>query len=151
MHHPYYFCFPATIPFVFSAGFIRLVSPCVLQMYRCSDASQRIVVLKDQKNKAAHADSAQLACEAAGAIRTVSSLTREADCLRLYSSSLDGPLRMSNKTSLWSNMIYGFSQASGSWAIALVFWYGSTLVSRLEISTAAFFTALMVRSLSNMG
>ncbi|KAL4079028.1 P-loop containing nucleoside triphosphate hydrolase protein [Scleroderma citrinum] len=109
------------------AGFVRL----------------HIVVLKDKKNKAAHADSAKVACEVAGAIRTVASLTREEDCLRLYSNSLEEPLRRSNKTSLWSNMIFAFSQSTSFWAIALVFWYGAGLVSRLEISTMAFFVALM--------
>ncbi|KAL4068767.1 P-loop containing nucleoside triphosphate hydrolase protein [Scleroderma yunnanense] len=117
----------AVIPVVFSAGFVRL----------------HIVVLKDKKNKAAHADSAKVACEVAGAIRTVASLTREEDCLRLYSNSLEEPLRRSNKTSLWSNMIFAFSQSTSFWAIALVFWYGAGLVSRLEISTMAFFVALM--------
>ncbi|KAI6030747.1 P-loop containing nucleoside triphosphate hydrolase protein [Pisolithus orientalis] len=117
----------ACIPLVFSAGFIRL----------------RVVVLKDQQNKAAHDDSAKLACEAAGAIRTVASLTREDDCLKLYSSSLEEPLRNSKKSAIWSNLVYAFSQSSTFWVIALVFWYGSRLVSTLEISTTNFFTALM--------
>ncbi|KAL4080878.1 P-loop containing nucleoside triphosphate hydrolase protein [Scleroderma citrinum] len=103
----------------------------------------RIVVLKDQANKAAHATSAKLACEAAGAIRTVSSLTREEDCLKLYTSSLDEVLRRSNRTSIWSSILFAFSKSSAFWAIALTFWYGSTLVSRLEVSTTGFFTALM--------
>ena len=144
----YNYYFPACVPLVFSVGYIRLVSRMYCPVHYRSDISKRIVVLKDQQNKAAHEDSAKLACEAAGAIRTVSSLTREADCLRLYSNSLEGPLRRSNKTSLWSSLIFAFSQASTFWAIALVFWYGSTLVSRLEITTTAFFTALMVRILS---
>ena len=61
--------------------------------------------MKDARNKAAHAISAQLACEAAGAIRTVSSLTREEDCLKQYSNSLDEALERSNKAALWSNLI----------------------------------------------
>ncbi|KAI5990808.1 hypothetical protein EDC04DRAFT_2614041 [Pisolithus marmoratus] len=48
---------------------------------------------KAQKNKAAHDDSAKLACEAAGAICTVVSLTHEDDCLRLDPSCLDKPLK----------------------------------------------------------
>jgi len=38
---------------------------------------QRVVILKDQVNKKAHAESAQLACEAAGSIRTVASFSEE--------------------------------------------------------------------------
>ena len=102
------------------------------------------MVLKDQMNKKAHAESAQLACEAAGSIRTVASLTREADCLALYSKSLEGPLQQSNKSAVWANLLYAFSEASVFGVIALVFWYGSVLVSRLEATTLQFFVALMV-------
>ncbi|KAI6010757.1 P-loop containing nucleoside triphosphate hydrolase protein [Pisolithus orientalis] len=124
----------ACVPLVFSAGFVHL----------------RVVVLKDQQNKAAHDDSAKLACEAAGAIRTVASLTREDDCLKLYSSSLEEPLRNSNRSAIWSSLIYAFSQSSTFWVIALVFWYGSRLASNLEISITNFFTALVGVTLGAM-
>ncbi|KAG1751165.1 P-loop containing nucleoside triphosphate hydrolase protein [Suillus lakei] len=117
----------ACIPVLVSAGYIRL----------------RVVVLKDQQNKAAHESSAQLACEAASAIRTVASLTREEDCLQLYSSSLEEPLRRSNRTALWSNLFFALSQSTSFWVISLIFWYGSILVSNLEISVTNFFIALM--------
>lgn len=117
----------ACVPFLMSTGYIRL----------------RIVVLKDQKNKKAHEESAQIACEAAGAIRTVASLTREDACLELYSESLDEPLRNSNRTSLWSCLLYSISQSFAFFAIALVFWYGSRLVSYREFTSKQFFTALM--------
>ncbi|KAI0346005.1 P-loop containing nucleoside triphosphate hydrolase protein [Trametopsis cervina] len=116
----------ACMPFVVSAGFVRL----------------HVVVLKDQKNKKAHEASAQLACEAAGAIRTVASLTREADCLRLYSESLDEPLKQSTKTALWSNLLYALTQAAGFFVISLIFWWGAQLVSRQEYGTFQFFVAL---------
>lgn len=84
----------ACIPLVIGAGYIRL----------------RVVVLKDQTNRRAHEDSAQLACEAAGAIRTVASLTREDDCYQMYSKSLEGPLRVSNRSSFVSNGAFALSQ-----------------------------------------
>ncbi|KAJ6559121.1 P-loop containing nucleoside triphosphate hydrolase protein [Mycena vulgaris] len=117
----------ACTPFLVSAGYIRL----------------RVVVLKDQKNKAAHEGSAQLACEAAAAIRTVASLTREDDCCALYSQSLEEPLRQSNRTAIWSNLLYALSQSMIFFVIALVFWFGATLVSRRECSTFQFFVGLM--------
>jgi ATP-binding cassette, subfamily B (MDR/TAP), member 1 len=116
----------ACVPLVISAGYVRL----------------QVVVLKDQKNKKAHEASAQLACEAAGAIRTVASLTREDDCLRLYSESLEGPLQESNRTAVWSNLLFAITQAMSFFVIALVFWYGSRLISTLEFGTYAFFVAL---------
>jgi ATP-binding cassette subfamily B (MDR/TAP) protein 1 len=102
-------------------------------------------MLKDRKNKSAHEISAQVACEAVASIRTVASLTREEDCLHLYSASLEEPLMKSNKTSLWSNMLYALSQSVQFYVIALVFWYGSTLVASLEITITAFFVVFMVR------
>ncbi|KAL0069818.1 hypothetical protein AAF712_003088 [Marasmius tenuissimus] len=117
----------ACTPLLVTTGYIRL----------------RVVVLKDQTNKKAHAGSAQLACEAAGSIRTVASLTREEDCLRLYSQSLEGPLKQSNRTALWSNALFALSQAMVFFVISLVFWYGSRLVASLEISTFKFFVGLM--------
>jgi ATP-binding cassette subfamily B (MDR/TAP) protein 1 len=120
----------ASIPLLVSTGYIRL----------------RVVVLKDQHNKKAHEESAQLACEAAGAIRTVASLTREDDCLRLYSESLEKPMRESNRTSIWSNALFALSQSFTFYVIALVFWYGSRLVSVGEFTSYDFFIGLMVRA-----
>ncbi|KAI9462777.1 P-loop containing nucleoside triphosphate hydrolase protein [Lactarius psammicola] len=117
----------ACIPFLISVGYIRL----------------RVVVLKDQQNKKAHEESAQLACEAAASIRTVASLTREDDCLELYSRSLEEPLRKSNRTAIWSNSLYAISQAFSFFIISLVFWYGARLVSYQEFTTKQFFTGLM--------
>jgi ATP-binding cassette subfamily B (MDR/TAP) protein 1 len=117
----------ACMPLLMSAGYIRL----------------RVIVLKDQANKKSHASSAQLACEAAGAIRTVASLTREEDCLQMYSQSLEEPLRRAKRTAVWSNLIYAFTQAGSFFVIALVFWYGSRLVSFGEFSTFQFFVGLM--------
>ncbi|CCA75810.1 probable Leptomycin B resistance protein pmd1 [Serendipita indica DSM 11827] len=117
----------ACIPFVISAGYVRL----------------RVVVMKDQINKHAHEDSAQLACEAAGAIKTVASLTREEDCLRLYSKSLEEPLRVSNRSAFNSTFWFALSQSMVFFVIALVFWYGSRLVASLEYNTFQFFVCLM--------
>ncbi|KAJ3566036.1 hypothetical protein NP233_g7253 [Leucocoprinus birnbaumii] len=117
----------ACTPLLVSTGYIRL----------------RVVVLKDQRNKKAHEESAQLACEAAGAIRTVASLTREEDCLRLYSESLELPLQRSNRNAIWSNALYSFSQAQVFFVISLIFWFGSRLVANLEYSTFQFFVGLM--------
>ena len=102
-------------------------------------------MLKDQKNKKAHEESAQIACEAAASIRTVASLTREKYCLDLYSKSLEEPLRRTNRSAVWSNLIFAISQSMMLFVVALVFWYGAKLVSQLEMGTTAFFVCLFVR------
>lgn len=117
----------ACTPLLLSTGYIRL----------------HVVVLKDQANKKAHEDSAQLACEAAGSIRTVAALTREDDCLNIYSKSLEIPLQKSNRSAIWSNALFALSQSFTMFTIALVFWYGAGLVSRREASTFEFFVGLM--------
>jgi ATP-binding cassette subfamily B (MDR/TAP) protein 1 len=61
----------------------------------------------------------------------------------LYSKSLEEPLNKSNRSALWTNLIFAFSQAQTFWVIALVFWYGAVLVSRLEATTFDFYVALM--------
>lgn len=92
------------IPLVISAGYIRL----------------RVVVMKDQTNRRTHAESSQVACEAAGAIKTVASLTREEDCLKIYSKSLETPLKVSNRSALNSTLWFSLSQSMSFFVIALV-------------------------------
>ena len=117
----------ASLPFVIGSGYIRL----------------RVVVLKDQVNKKTHEESAQLACEAVGAIRTVASLTREQNCCDIYSQSLEAPLRTAARASLRSTLAYAISQALSFFVIALVFWYGSRLVAAQEYNSDQFFVCLM--------
>lgn len=136
----------ACAPLIVSVGYIRLVRHfCQLAKYGRSPYPQRLVVLKDQKNKKEHEASAQLACEAAGAIRTVASLTREQDCCKLYSQSLEEPLQRSNRAALYSNLFWALSQSMPFYVIALIFWYGSRLVASLEYTPFHFFVTLMVR------
>lgn len=120
----------ACIPFVIGTGYIRL----------------HVIRLKDVTNKRLHEDSAQLACEAAGAIRTVASLTREDDCYQEYSRSLEIPLQKSNRSSIWSTSAFAISQAMSFFVIALIFWEGSRLVASLEYDTFTFFVCMMVCS-----
>jgi ABC-type bacteriocin/lantibiotic exporter with double-glycine peptidase domain len=134
---------------VFRCLFLQATSVWYVTLYLLWNSQvltylQQVVVLKDQRNKAAHESSAQLACEAASAIRTVASLTREDDFLQLYSTSLEGPLRRSNRTALWSSLFFSLSQAMSFFVISLIFWYGSILVSHFEITVTGFFVALMV-------
>jgi len=134
----------ACIPFIVSAGYIQLVGDRSSYVCRLLIISQRVMNLRDSKTKKAHSDSAQLACEAAGAIRTVASLTREDECLRIYSRSLEEPLHKSNRASFWATGLYALSQAAIFFALSLTFWYGSKLVANGEATLFNFFTVLMV-------
>ncbi|KAJ6611113.1 P-loop containing nucleoside triphosphate hydrolase protein [Mycena sp. CBHHK59/15] len=124
----------ACAPLLFFTGYVRL----------------RVIVLKDEHNKAAHVDSAQVACEAAASVRTVAALTSEDYCCSRYSDSLDGPYQKSRRTAVWSALLYSFSQTTVYWVIALVFWYGSVLVSRQECTTFQFFITLTAATFGTM-
>ncbi|KAF8157643.1 P-loop containing nucleoside triphosphate hydrolase protein [Mycena galopus ATCC 62051] len=113
----------ACTPILVAGGFIRF----------------RVLVLRSQENMKAHAASAQLACEAAAAIRTVAALTREQDCAGIYSRSLEEPLRVSNRSSIWSSAVFAFCQGCVLWVTALIFWYGAVRVSHQEYTVFEFF------------
>lgn len=117
----------ASLPFVIGSGYVRL----------------RVVVLKDEVNKQAHEESAQMACEAVGAIRTVASLRRERDCCEIYEKSLQAPLRRATHAGVGSSLAYALSQALTFFVISLVFWYGSRLVADLTYDSNEFFVTLM--------
>jgi ABC-type bacteriocin/lantibiotic exporter with double-glycine peptidase domain len=125
---------PACTPILLSTGYTRLL----------------VVMLKDAKNKAEHAQSAQIACESTAAIRTVAALTREEECLAEYSASLEQPLKRAVRASALSTLVFSASQASMFFVIALVFWYGSTLFAKLEITVFQLFVGLMVSLLVNV-
>ncbi|PWN25584.1 putative Leptomycin B resistance protein pmd1 [Jaminaea rosea] len=116
----------ACTPLTLSAGFVRL----------------KLVVLKDAKIKKAHEGSAQRACEAAAAIRTVQSLTREVDCLDIYKRELVEPGKVTHRAAFLSNILFALSQAFSFGVIALGFWYGSTLLLNNEYDSGQFFTIL---------
>ncbi len=116
----------ACIPLLVTAGYIRL----------------RLVVLKDESNKKAHAASAHLASEAAGAVRTVASLTMEKDCCDVHSRALEAPFRRSIRAAVRNNLLYALSQALSFPVIALVFYVGSRWIASGRIQVANYFTVL---------
>ena len=67
-----------------------------------------------------HAESAQIACEVAGAIKTVASLTRELAFYQEYSDSLESPLQRSNRTSWRTSALFGLVQSFLYFSAALV-------------------------------
>jgi ATP-binding cassette subfamily B (MDR/TAP) protein 1 len=124
----------ACIPLIIGSGYIRL----------------RVVVNKDEQTKKWHAGSAQLASEAAAAVRTVASLTREDDVERIYSKSLEEPMRVSNRTALGSQALYAASQGTIFLVIALVFYIGALWIADGKYDTATFFTAFTATVFATM-
>ncbi|WWD20569.1 hypothetical protein CI109_105045 [Kwoniella shandongensis] len=116
----------ACIPILVSGGWIRL----------------KVVNGKDQKMKKLHAASANLASEAAGAVKTVASLTREDDVDRIYSEALRAPMKVNFRTSIKSQCLYAASQGATFCIIALVFYIGALWLISGRIATNSFYTVL---------
>jgi ATP-binding cassette subfamily B (MDR/TAP) protein 1 len=89
--------------------------------------------------KQAYEKSASFACEATSAIRTVASLTREDDVLKLYAAQLNSQGAKSLSTILNSSSLYAASQSLMFCCVALGFWYGGNLISTYEYDLFEFF------------
>jgi ATP-binding cassette subfamily B (MDR/TAP) protein 1 len=113
----------ATIPILLACGF-----------YRFWIAAQLA-----KRSKKAYASSASFAGEATSAIRTIASLSREQDVLKLYHETLEGEQRHVLATTLKSANLYAISQAFPYLCMALGFWYGGHLISRGEIGMFEFY------------
>lgn len=133
------------MPLLVSTGYIRLVSLTFSAEFPPSDNRlKKVVVLKEKRDRKAYQDSAQLACEATVAIRTVASLTGEDHLCRLYSESLQKPVKRGNREALISNFAFALSSSMQYYIIGLVFWYGSRLLSNFQVSPVAFLVCLFV-------
>ncbi|KAK9760183.1 hypothetical protein K7432_016068 [Basidiobolus ranarum] len=97
----------------------------------------------EDKAKTAYESSAQLACEATSAIRTVASLTRESDVCQLYHAELDIPTKAGKKNAFGASFVFACTQATVFLVNALGFWYGGKLVSEGEYDYQTFLTIFM--------
>ncbi|KAF5020680.1 hypothetical protein F66182_7294 [Fusarium sp. NRRL 66182] len=113
----------ATIPVLLGCGFFRFYMLAHFQ----------------RRSKAAYDSSASFASEAISAIRTVAALTREEDVLKQYKDSLAVQQRRSLISVLKSSLLYAASQSLVFACFALGFWYGGTLIGKLEYSMFQFF------------
>lgn len=117
----------STIPILLGCGFFRFWLLAHFQ----------------RRSKAAYASSATFASEAISAIRTVASLTREHDVLKLYHDALAAQQRKSLISILKSSALYAASQSFLFLCFALGFWYGGTLIGKYEYSQFQFFLCFM--------
>ncbi|PNY23635.1 Multidrug resistance protein 1A [Tolypocladium capitatum] len=117
----------STIPILLGCGFFRF---WVLAHFQ-------------RRSKAAYASSATFASEAISAIRTVASLTREHDVLKMYHDALALQQRRSLRSVLKSSALYAAAQSLVFLCFALGFWYGGTLIGKGEYDMFQFFLCFM--------
>ena len=113
----------STIPVLLSCGFLRFFMLARFQ----------------QLSKKAYEGSAAYACENTNAIRTVASLTREADVFAVYHDQLAAQGKKSLRSISVSSSLYAASQSLMFLCIALGFWYGGRLIGRGEYNIFQFF------------
>lgn len=114
--------FGGLVPLVF-AGYIRI----------------RLETALDTENGDRFAESAGLASEAVLSIRTVASLTLEADVLNEFSEMLNKIVVRSIRKMLWTMMWFSVSQSLDFLVMALGFWYGSRLLVAGEYTATQFY------------
>ncbi|KAK9468259.1 P-loop containing nucleoside triphosphate hydrolase protein [Lipomyces arxii] len=89
--------------------------------------------------KKTHGKSAAQACEAAAAIRTVVSLTREDDVYKTYHEALESQIKVARPATGVSAILYGLCQGIGYFTMALAFWWGSRFIRSGEYTVTQFF------------
>ena len=113
----------ATIPILLGCGFFRF---WILQK-------------EDTRVKAAYASSANYACEATSAVRTIASLTRERDVWQTYHDQLIVQGKRNFRSVAKSSILYAASESLTLFVTALAFWYGGRLIGQREYDILTFF------------
>ncbi|KAJ8103332.1 P-loop containing nucleoside triphosphate hydrolase protein [Lipomyces tetrasporus] len=93
--------------------------------------------------KKSHESSASYACEAASAIKTVISLTREDDVCEHYHEALHEQTLNSRVASRKSAILYAIAQGMQYFITALAFWYGGNLLRIRQYGLLEFYIAYM--------
>jgi ATP-binding cassette subfamily B (MDR/TAP) protein 1 len=102
-------------------------------------------------NKSAYEKSAQQACEAVAAVKTVQSLTREKAVLDHYTNTLQEPYSNGVKSAFINTSIYALSQPINFLINGLVFYYGGNLMAYEGYSQKQFFTVFTAVVIGSQG
>ncbi|KAK9765721.1 hypothetical protein K7432_005722 [Basidiobolus ranarum] len=111
----------------------------------------KLMINYQDDTKLIYEQSAQLACEATGSIRTVASLTREQDISNIYHSELEKPIKACKKNAIVMSISFAASQAVILLVDALAFWYGGKLFANREYTAEQFFIVYMAVVISAQG
>ncbi|KAK9234443.1 P-loop containing nucleoside triphosphate hydrolase protein [Lipomyces kononenkoae] len=117
----------ACVPFMVLSGFFRFW----------------VIAKFEETVKKSHESSASYACEAASAIKTVISLTREDDVCQHYHEVLHEQTVKSRVASRKSAILYAVAQGMQYFITALAFWYGGNLIRIRQYGLLEFYIAYM--------
>ncbi|KAJ9049965.1 hypothetical protein DSO57_1018994 [Entomophthora muscae] len=127
----------ATLPLIIGAGYLQIGMSKIFQ----------------ENNKKAYACSAEVACQATAAVRTVAALTKEDSVIQTYSDKMQGPLEASFCNAFLALLAYAGAQSIKFLINTMGFWHGATLFCQGKISFGDFFVVLisLVVGCSNIG
>lgn len=94
----------------------------------------------DEKHEKAYASAIGLTVEAVNSMKTVASLSLEKELIGTYHRTLKGPRRDILKASLHTNIWLSVANSTGFFVNGLVYWWGSQLIMRGEVTQSQFFT-----------
>jgi ATP-binding cassette subfamily B (MDR/TAP) protein 1 len=102
-------------------------------------------------SKESYEKSAQVACEAVSAVKTVQGLGREKAVFEIYEKVLREPHARGKKSAIWNTQLYAFSESVNYIIFGLVFWYGGYLIAYEEFTVKKFFTSFIVLLFGSLG
>ncbi|RKO96767.1 P-loop containing nucleoside triphosphate hydrolase protein [Caulochytrium protostelioides] len=137
---------------------LGLITSALLPLQLYANKKRTDILMKgNQATKAYYESSAQVACEAVSAMRTVAVLTRERDVCEKYHHDLEVPLRIGTRSAVTGSIIYALTQGVNFWQNAIIFRVGGAwLYPRADGSTLGgltlrtFFICLMSSTFAAM-
>lgn len=116
---------------------------CIPVIVMCGYGRLKVLINFEQRNRKVYESSAGLASSYASSVRTVQTLTREDDVCKHYDAVIDQQVRDSYRPAFISAAVFGFSSGAITWIVALIFWYGSKLLSEGKIKIMAYYVVFM--------
>lgn len=131
---------------------LGLVATCCLPVLVFAGAFRIVIITYfSEKARGAYEKSAQVACEAVAAIRTVQSLTKEDHVLGRYTDICIVPMTDGVKSAWTNTLLYALSASANFLINALVFWYGGQLIAYENYSLTQMFTVFIAIIFGSMG
>nr|H6TB12.1 RecName: Full=Sophorolipid transporter [Starmerella bombicola]AET14838.1 multidrug resistance protein [Starmerella bombicola] len=129
------------IPFNWRIGLVA--TSVVPVMLVCGFVRVWVLTQLSDRAREVYERSGSMASEYTSAVRTVQSLTRELDVVVKYTKTVDSQIFSSRIAIARSALYYALSEGMTPWVVALVFWWGSTVMRRGEASVAGYMTVFM--------
>ena len=107
-----------SLPIILASGWLRI----------------KVVAKIQHRNVSQYDETARVASEAIGAIKTVSSLSMEKQVCSRFANTLSGPVRRAHRSIVPNMALFALTQSAKLLGSALIFWYGGGLLAYRELN-----------------